>query len=566
MPHHIFLFRRINIRIPAIFLISAQFIFALSLRVPDFPLEPTSDEVLAHNELEKADENSLLKYAYENAYSIGHWLPELREQEEKRITAEYVRRLNTEFGRIVNADKSSAKTYWETATKELTKKRLTDPRRIVDSVLRKLGQKGSAEAIPELFALAARAERPWVAWKSLASVQEILPRVDPGTLHYKVLRRINVNSLAPLLRDIDQEIASNWAWTLWEQRKNWLGVSFRRSVPLKTRLWLARAYAADHPNTANEVFEEGLSSHDAALRTVTEMFIRSGIGGSISYGTSPEKLLEEFSEKPWNLNRPLWEVLPIPLDQPLPRENYGGRVGRIDMIWLSKEAEVERKEKDVWPMVYYALPNGLFYSRIGGGRYPGTLALTSDEGDITARFPQLRSYRATIGNHGGLWGLTTTEFVTELLPDGTVLWQCPPTGSRDRVVAPIGTGRVLVLGYNSLQCLNRRGDVLWKCSLKDLDDPRSIFPISEKQFLVSCTNSIGLVNTEGKYTPVLEGLKSTSWVRYHPTKEWIILDGGNRLSMVFNPSTKTVTGSFDLDDGGEKARSKYSTNPSHFPE
>lgn len=528
--------------------------------MPDFPKEPTQEEILTRNDLKDADEETLLRYVSENSSSIGYWLPSVTAQEQQRIASEYLRKMS--------ARDSSAQEYWKTSIEQLTEKRLIDSRRIVDTVLRKLGQNGSAESIPHLLSIADQAERPWEAWKSLASVQEILPRVDPTKLHHQFLRGIGVDLLAPLLRDLDDTTASRWAWTLWEHHQKWLTVSFRSRVPLRTRLWMARSFATLHRDVAGEVFLEGLKSNDAALRTAAEMFIRSGLGGSIPHGSSPVELLRRYSEQSWTPNQPIWEILPTPLGQPLVRKHEGGGSSRTDLIWLSRDAAIMRDERDVWPMVCAALPNGLFYSRVGDS-WPPSFALTTDQGDITARFPKLSEIHPLIASHGGLWSLSGQNHATEFFPDGTVDWQCPPSGSIAggyRAVAPIGSGRVVILGYTFLQCRDRRGDVIWECSLDGLDDPRSIFPISDRQFIVSCTNSVGWFTPAGKYTPVLEGVKSALWVRYHPTSEWIIFDGGNWEAILFDPSTKSITGRFDLDDGGERAQSRFSSDQKFHPE
>jgi hypothetical protein len=122
----------------------------------------------------------------------------------------------------------------------------------------KLGRQGSVSSIERLVYFGSLAERPWVAWKSFASVQEILARVDPGESDPKLTRRVPVGVLAPLLRDLDEETASKWAWFLWEQRRKSAGGWFYSNVPLRTRVWLARAFAVDHPTEPCVVFDGGL--------------------------------------------------------------------------------------------------------------------------------------------------------------------------------------------------------------------------------------------------------------------------------------------------------------------
>ena len=90
------------------------------------------------------------------------------------------------------------------------------------------------------------------------------------------------------------------------------------------------------------------------------MVIRSGIGGSLPYETSSEKLLEVFRTGKWTSNIPLWEILPLPLDQPLLRKHWSRR---RDLIWMDRQANIKKQIEDVWPELGHPLPNGLFYSK-----------------------------------------------------------------------------------------------------------------------------------------------------------------------------------------------------------
>lgn len=542
--------------IAIILLLLTQATLAHSWVIPNFPKEPSPIEVLRSNNLADANQEALLRYLTANQSSLGYWLPFLTGAEQAKISSEYVRCLGSRDGR--------APEYWKSAIEKLQKTRATDTRRIVDAVVRELGREGDAEAIAHLLYLADRAERPWVAWKSLASVQEILPRVDPSKLHYRVLRNMRINTLAPLLRDLDSDVASLWAWTLWEHRKKWLMVSFRSRVPLRTRIWLARAFATNHPQVAVEVFREGLRSHDPAIRTATEMFIRTGLGGSIPSSATANELLSRITKDAWKAETPIWEALPVPVEQPLIQEVGAGRT---DLIWVSGDAKVIKTIEDTWPLIREPLPNGLCYSRVGDFN-PQEYALTNRDGLIYARFSKIRAIRPMIAFHGGFWTLTKSSHATEFFPDGSILWECPASrsGSTYRHIAPISRGRTILLGYTFMECRDRRGDILWHTKLKDFNDPRYLYPISDDQFLVCCTNSVGLTTSEGLYEPIISNLRSTSKIRYHPDSPWIVFDGGAQTAILYDPKKREKIGEIDLNDQSRKAKSRFILPPGHFPE
>jgi hypothetical protein len=361
-----------------------------------------------------------------------------------------------------------------------------------------------------------------------------------------------------MLHDLDPAVAEHWAWTLWVHHKKWLMVSFREEVPLLTRILLAGAFAGSHPLEAAEVFDEGLRSHDPALRTAAEMVIRSGIGGSLPYETSPEKLVEVFRTGKWTSNIPLWEILPLPLDQPLLRKHWSRR---RDLIWTDRQANIKKQIEDVWPELGSPLPNGLFYSK------SKTLRLLDREGRIHARFLTFEWSASSLSAHGGLWALARGNRAAEFFPDGSLAWECPissPGGYRE--IAAIGSGRIVLLGYGFLECRNRRGDLQWRTSLDKLDDPREIIPVSDNRFLLSCSTSVGWLTADGEYEPILTGLGSASWIRYHPTEPWIVMDGATNTAIIYDPTTKKEIGRLELDDGESGAKSRFLTPTGYLAE
>jgi hypothetical protein len=519
---------------------------------PDFPPEPTPAQLLERNGLPRADEVALLRYVETNWESAGSWIPNITEQEEKKIASEYFRRLDSANG--------DAAEFLKASHDVLQSARLADQRRIVDATIRELGRIGTEISLPRLLILSRQNERKWVCWKVLASVQEILERVDPKKLSFETLMIIPADAIAPLLQDLAPEVASMWAWTLWEHHQKWLSVSFRSKVRLRDRIWMAGAFAAQHPNEAQEVFREGLQSQDPAMRTVSGMILRAGLGRSLPNELPPEQLLQASASSKWSPDSPLWDVMPLPLNRPLLHEQLGGRT---DLIWLSSNAEVSKTREDVWPLIRESLPDGVFYSQVGDF-WPSEFTLSDDEGRPSSRICGLNS-EPSIVYHGGICALVNQNRVAEFHADGSVIWECP-IDQKCRMAVSIRGGRVLLLGYKFIESRDRRGDLLWHTSLEGLDDPRYVVPIDIEHFLLSCGKSVGLLTRRGKYQPVLENLKSAAWIRYHPTEPWIIFDGGDGMGIVYDPKTKKELGRLDLDDGGGSAKSRFLFPSSHFAE
>lgn len=518
----------------------------------DFPAEPSPAQVLEKNGFAGADEKTLLLYLDAHWDAAGYWLPEVTAREQATISSEFFRR--------VESKEHDAEALLTNARSKLQNDRLADPRRIFDAIVRELGSRGTESSILTLLSLPTLEEREWVYWKALASVQEILPRIDPTKLDDRTLMHISADLVAPLLRDLNGNVANVWAWTLWEHHRNWLGASFRSSVRLRSRLWLAKAFAASHPQVALEVFREGSQSQDPALRAATAMIVRSGIGLSLPYNTPADELSRLFQANKWNFATSLWETLPLPLDRPLVRKLNGGRT---DLVWLSRDGRVSKSNEDVWPLISVPVLDGVFYSRVGDFR-PREFDLSNAEGVPSSRTRGLNS-DPVVAAHGGLWARVGHNRVAEFHTDGSVLWESR-TDLDCREVVPTHDGRVILLGYRSVECRDRRGDLLWKTSLESLDDPRHIVFVSDDRFLLSCGKSVGWLTRDGKYDPILKGLGSSGWIRYHPTEPWIIFDGSNGTAIVFDPKAKKELGRLDLDDGGGTGKSRFPFPTTYFPE
>jgi len=520
---------------------------ATSYELLTLPPLPTCEEVLKENGLAVADEDSLVKSVQSHWVHADFWPAEKMTAEEGLITSGYIE----EKGSKARDTESLQELF-----RKLQKERMHAPERIFDAAIRELGRRGTEKSIKPLIELAEGEERLWVAWRALASVQEILSNYDPAAIDGHELRDIKLDFVAPLLRDLDPTRADAWAWKLWQSQGLSYKVTSNHPVPLRTRLWLVSAFAANHPKEAAETIQDGLESPDAAIRMAAEMIVRSRIGGSQPFESSVVQLMEAFKTKALILNAPIWEALPLPLDRPLIRES--GLIRR-NLIWLNSNAEVVRTTEDVWPLIEEPVAGGMYYSKLGD-YYPIDIDLTDVDGRVVSRFRNLASM-PFLASHGGFLAIAgRSGKVREFHPDGSVLWECR-VASDVRELAPISRGRLLYLGDDSLECRDRRGDLIWRTSLKKLGDPRDIVAINDRQFLVCCRNSVGTLNQNGNYVPILEGLKSAVWIRYHPTKPWIILDGGDVNAIVFDSKTGKVTGRFDLDNGGGNGESRFRLQP-----
>lgn len=539
-----------------VFLLFLDSLHSASVITPEFPGEPSLELLLREHGLEQASEEVLLKFIGDHEDSVGFWIADLKKREEQTLTREYLEFVERE-GR---ADQKALTEFWNRKVAKLQNDRVRDPRRVTDAVLRELGRTGFEISLVGLLNLSDLDERPWVQWKLLASVQEMLLRVDPTKLSNSTMQQIPADRLAPLLRDLDAAVASRWAWRVWEHHKEWLMVSFRDRVPLRSRVWLARAFAAEQPQIASEVFREGLASQDATIRAATEMIVRTGLGGSLPWGTRPDQLLAAILKQKWTSPLPPWAGLPPPLDSPVLLQQAGRRA---DLVWLSQDGQIKRSQEDVWPLIELPLPNGIFYSRVGdAGR---EIALTDDEGVSYSRLRGLDERYPSLAFHGGVWAEGSGHAI-EYATDGSILWETPLAGADCRRVVPGSRGQILLLGYKKLECRNRRGDILWHLSLEGLDDPREIIAVTENRFLLICTNSIGWLSKDGRYEPILTGLGSAGWVRYHSDHPWVIFDEASCKVIFYDAKLNRELGRLDIDDGPLPNKSRFIVPPAYFPE
>jgi hypothetical protein len=498
------------------------------------------DEVLAASSLYRATERELLNYVAANWILAKSWLPDVSHLEVSQIEHEYLWK--------ADRTREDVSAYWRKATTELKLQRLHDKRRVVDAVLRKLGKTGSAMSIGELAMYAVAEECEWAKWKALASVLELMGRIEPEKATDAELAWARPEMLAPLLGDLPPPMAEKWALRLWKRSSH---IHYDKDY-LRTRLWLARFFATADAALAASIFRQSIGHYDPTIQALSTMLLRSGIGGSLDWGTPPEQLIPMLEKGKWRGTISSWESLPEPLACPVVRKHSGGR---IDLVWLDTAAKQTKAEEDVWIDAGQPFCSGLIW----GGISNNTGALATREGNIQMRVFSLGSTPASAW-HGGLWLLSGSSMAEEFGADGSLLWQSPVSQSMADwrfITSSSKPGLMLLLGYNKLACIDRRGDFVWNLDLKGMDDPRWIMDVGGDRFLVCCTKSVGWLSAKGEYQPVVEGLGSALWVAYHPKTHWVVFDGSDWSTVIFDPESGKVCGRFDTDDAGGKHVSRF---------
>lgn len=509
--------------------------------IPDPPPQPSADEVLAANSLDRASERELLNYVRANWILAKSWLPDISTSEIRQIESEYLRK--------ADRTRDDVSAYWKKATAELSEQRLHDKRRVVDAVLRKLGKTGSAMSIGELSMHAVAEECEWTKWKALASVLELMSIIEPETATDADLVWARPELLAPLLGDLPQPMAEKWALRLWKLSSH---IHYDKDY-LRTRLWLARFFATADAALAASIFRQSVGHYDPTIQALATMLLRSGIGGSSDWDTSPEQLIPMLENGKWRGASPSWGNVPEPLACPVVRKHWGGRV---DLVWLDATAKQTKAKEDVWIDAERPFCSGLIWGRLTSSAG----ALATQNGNIQMRVSVLSSTPAAPAWHGGVWLLSGSVMAEEIETDGSILWQAPVSQSIGEwrfITSSSKPGRMLLLGYNKLACIDRRGDFVWSIDLKGPDDPRWIMDVGGDRFLVCCTKSVSWLSAKGEYQPVVEGLGSALWVAYHPTKPWVVFDGSDWSVVIFDPQSGKVGGRFDTNDGGGKYPSRF---------
>lgn len=526
----------------ALILVLNTWSLATTYIIPDQPPQPSTDEVLAANSLDRASEKELLNFVRANWIFARSWLPEVSQGEVGQIENEYLRK----------ADRATedVSAYWKKATEELREQRLHDKRRIVDAVLRKIGKTGSAMSIGELAMHAVAEDCEWAKWKALASVLELMGRVEPDKATDAELAWARPEMLAPLLGDLPPPMAEKWALRLWKRSSH---IHYDEDY-LRTRLWLARFFATADLSLATNIFRQSIGHYDPTITALSIMLLRTGIGGSLDWGASQEQLIQMMEKGKWRgATSSIWESMPEPLACPVARKHWGGRV---DLVWLDATAKQTKAEEDVWVDAARPFCSGLIWGRLTSS----VGALATHDGNIQMRVSVLSSTPAAPAWHGGVCLLSGSVMAEEIETDGSLLWQVPVSHSIGdwRFITPSSKpGLMLLLGYNKLACIDRRGDFAWNLDLKGLDDPRWVMDVGDDRLLVCCTKSVGWLSTKGEYQPVLEGLGSALWVAYNPTKPWVVFDGSDWSVVIFDSQSGKVCGRFDTDDGGGKYPSRF---------
>lgn len=463
------------------------------------------------------------------------WLPSLEEREREWLLSE--------LSKLGLGNKSVQQAWVAAKPKleaDLRQRRLEDPRRLTDSLLRELGKHGTAEQLVPLSWYVRNAQTPWGRWKFYAAMQEILLRHDlPEVQRF---HEIPIDLLAVIVRNLPPERRGEIANALWQR-----AVQDQAADKLRpqTRLWLAWSISSSDPETALTIFRPELTSRDPYLRLMAGMgILRISSGDAVPFRLTAAPDETQEARAAWLANLELHPAddwyFPNPLALPVIREHHGGRV---DLWWLNTAGKPERTQEDVWPTVMQVLPDGTFCSRQPAwGNDPA--ALTAPDGSMLA--PAIDCYALAgvegIANHGGLCCLRDqTRQAVEYATDGSVIWACPTSKSNvsARGFRSAPNGQFVLIRYGQVEVIDRRGDVLWSVH-EDLDDPRDAQLIAPDTLLICCTNEIRIQHRTRGLLERLPDFTSCTSVRYHPTMPWVIFDAGTDI-VLWDPQTHKRT-------------------------
>lgn len=436
---------------------------------------------------------------------------------------------------------------------ELEARRLADPGRQLDALVREIERVGTSADL-ELLILGAKSTRTMVgAWRFYATIEGILEREAPKTVSNAEGVRAHVHLLAPLLRDLSPEKAGRLAREL-SKIGEASGDSWREG-DWTTKLWLAWNLSEIAPGDALETFRAGLLHRDPAIRLFAGMGLLRITDADVApfpFTDSPRET--EAARTKWleglTVHRPDAHRFPNPFALPVIRRREGPSVldVRVDLIWLDPRGSgrVLRAEEDVWPTVEHVLPDGSFYAR--QQKSDAEIALTRADGAVLVRFPHTGDWYDTWpASTGGFFGSGAyTDSVApslapsgEYAPTGDLLWALP---YEVRGLFEGGRGTAVVVG-GSAHVVNRRGDVLW--GGEESCDARWAALIGDERLLLTCTNDVKVFDKSGPLTTV-PGFTSLGWVRYHPEHLWMIEDGGAEAVFFYDAQGEKRLGRTDL--------------------
>ena len=481
---------------------------------PPNPPEPEAAEVFREAGVDGRDPAALLArldaLTREHPTALDAWVPTLRRHEHWSLVTETAREPKP---RAVSPERLA----------ELRAARLRHPARVAEAVLRQLGAVGTPAQLDGLLAAAAGAKTEWGRWKCYAAVQDILAR---GPVEEAAGRLPPTPEAVRLLRDLPAGRRGELAAALFRRQPHeydgW------RIPATQPALWLAWSLADADPAGAAAVFRLGLELPDPAARLFAGIGLARVTGGPIPYRLTAGRRATAAAPA---ARRPDDYEFPDPLARPVVQHHRGDRA---DLWWLGADGAVARREEDVWPKVERVLPDGTFLSLAGPG-----VALTDPDGEVLVRFPSGRGQVDNVApdGHGGFVALEDRgQLLVEYAVNGDRLWACPLDDGHAsaRYAAPAGPGRVLLVRYGRVEVLDRRGDVVW--AVRDVpEDPRWACAIGPDTVLVAGVKAVEVHHrTRGRVRRV-DGFTSVAGVRYHPTRPWLVLDGGAGAAVILDP-------------------------------
>ena len=422
----------------------------------------------------------------------------------------------------------------ERERRALAQRRLEDPARRAEALLRRLGEMGRAEDIEGLmYVIRDHARTPEGAWKGYAAVLDILAR-EPIDEIVAARWFDQPVRMASLVRMLEPERAGTLAAAMWRAHAALPTTTPR--LPLEARAWLGWSIAHTEPSLALELLRPGLTSTDPTLRLLCGLGIARMTNGPPPYRLTASTEETAAAREKWLADlkpeKPEPFRFPDPFRDPVALRDARGD---WDACWLDAEARVVRREEDA-PRGLRVLPDGTSLSRLWDlGR--DVVGLTGPRGEPYFRVSGI-FLEPIPAEHGGFWAQTNGSTV-EVGPTGAVLW------ARRGAVAYGSTpgGHLLLRGEErgTVVVADRRGEPVWSADGLDrleqsFDHVKSVTPVSPSRLLITTQKYIHVWDREKGRVQSFDGFL---WprVRYQPDGPWVIQNTGNSSVLVLDPAT-----------------------------
>lgn len=521
---------------------------AKTFAMPD-PPEPTVAELLAAAGVKADDPDALWKFSGQVGPegSVNVWIGDLHAREREALRHEWSRAAAeaaaAAAGHPGEFEFAPPKEAVDRMVADLQARRLRDPDRLLDALLRQIGKVGRAKDLEWLYS-GVRGRTPLGQWKSLAAAEEIIARCSVEELTTpKALFAMRTEAVALALGDIEPEKAGRLALARLAYDEE-MAEKFRTVLgpPTAARLRLAYIAAAADPDKALAALVPGLECHDPAIRLQAGLAIAALSDGRVPFCLSlPPGETREARTK-WlaglKVHKPHEYTFADPFDAPLV---VGSATTTRTFAWIDAAGKIVREEKDVWPLAGERLPDGTLLA--GSWSFPPYLALMQPGGETFSRFVDGQNPLYNRGQVEGPRGAYLTPCsdgsgAAEFGFDGTMLWQAMVGQYQETVRSATAAprGRFVLAGSDAVRIIDRRGDVVWE--IKDPSDPRAAYMIADDTVMVVEHNAITIYNRQKGEVKKVEGFVSPDWVRYHPTRPWIVNDN---TVYVYDPATDKRT-------------------------